>query len=43
MIISIGSDHGGYTVKKAISKWLLESGHTVRDFGIYAVCGDIAI
>ena len=33
MIISIGSDHGGYTVKKAISEWLLEQGHIVRDFG----------
>ncbi len=33
MIVTLGSDHGGYKVKQAISEWLLEQGHVVRDFG----------
>tara|TARA_B100001094_G_scaffold123154_1_gene118898 strand:- start:1670 stop:2092 length:423 start_codon:yes stop_codon:yes gene_type:complete len=33
MIISVASDHGGYKTKQAISEWLLEQGHVVRDCG----------
>ena len=33
MIITIASDHGGYKTKEAISKWLLDQGHVVRDWG----------
>jgi ribose 5-phosphate isomerase B len=33
MTIAIGSDHAGYKYKEAIKAWLLEKGHTVRDFG----------
>jgi ribose 5-phosphate isomerase B len=31
--IAIGSDHAGYKYKEAFKAWLLERGHTVRDFG----------
>jgi len=33
MIIAIGSDHGGYKTKQAISEWLVDQGHNVRDWG----------
>ena len=33
MIVTIGSDHGGYKTKEAISEWLLDQGHNVRDWG----------
>lgn len=33
MTIAIGSDHAGFKYKEAIKAWLLEQGHTVRDFG----------
>ena len=33
MIITIASDHGGYKTKEAISEWLIEQGHNVRDWG----------
>lgn len=33
MTIAIGSDHAGFKYKEAIKAWLLEHGHTVRDFG----------
>ena len=33
MIVTVASDHGGYKVKEAISEWLLEQGHNVRDWG----------
>lgn len=33
MNIAIGSDHAGFKYKEAIKAWLLEQGHTVRDFG----------
>ena len=33
MIVTIGSDHGGYKTKQAISEWLTEQGHNVRDWG----------
>ena len=31
--IAIGSDHAGFKYKEAIKAWLLDEGHTVRDFG----------
>jgi len=33
MIVTIASDHGGYKTKEAISEWLLDQGHNVRDWG----------
>ena len=33
MIVTIGSDHGGYKVKGAISDWLLEHGYNIKDVG----------
>ena len=33
MKIAIGSDHGGFHLKKAIIKYLFEKGHTIQDFG----------
>jgi len=33
--IAIGSDHAGFKYKEAIKAMLLESGHTVRDFGTH--------
>ena len=33
MIVTIGSDHGGDKTKEAISEWLLDQGHNVRDWG----------
>jgi ribose 5-phosphate isomerase B len=31
--IAIGSDHAGFKYKESIKAWLLNEGHTVRDFG----------
>ncbi len=33
MKIALGSDHGGYDLKCAIEKFLVEKGHEVVDFG----------
>ncbi len=33
MKLSIASDHGGYALKEAVKKHLLEKGHEVKDFG----------
>jgi ribose 5-phosphate isomerase B len=33
MKIAIGSDHAGFNYKEQIKKWLIEKGHTVKDFG----------
>jgi ribose 5-phosphate isomerase B len=33
MTIAIASDHAGFTYKEAIKSWLIEAGHTVKDFG----------
>jgi len=33
MRIALGSDHGGYTLKAEIARWLEERGYEVRDFG----------
>mgnify|MGYP001190342136 FL=1 len=35
MKIAIGSDHGGYHLKEAIKKVVLELGHEVDDFGCH--------
>ena len=37
MIVTVASDHGGYKVKEAISVWLLEQGHNVKDVGCFEV------
>ena len=33
MKVSIASDHGGYVLKEAIKKYLIEKGYEVEDFG----------
>jgi ribose 5-phosphate isomerase B len=33
MKIAVGSDHAGFKYKEQIKKWLIEKGHTVKDFG----------
>lgn len=33
MNIVVGADHGGYTLKDLIAKWLKEQGHSVIDVG----------
>jgi len=33
MIISMGSDHGGYLLKEHVKKYLTDKGHEIRDFG----------
>lgn len=35
-MIAIGSDHGGYTLKETIKKYLDEKGVRYRDFGAYS-------
>jgi len=34
--IAIASDHGGYTIKKAIAEYLVEKGHEIDDLGPYS-------
>lgn len=36
MKISLGSDHGGFALKEAVRKHLLELGHEVLDCGTYS-------
>lgn len=36
MMIAIGADHGGYTLKNLLVNYLYQLGHTVSDFGTYA-------
>ena len=36
MIVTLGSDHGGYKVKGAIIDWLLEQGYNIKDVGCFA-------
>lgn len=36
MVIAIGSDHGGFALKEAVKKHLVEKGIEVRDFGCYS-------
>ncbi|HEX8473097.1 MAG TPA: ribose 5-phosphate isomerase B [Pyrinomonadaceae bacterium] len=31
--VAVGADHGGYPMKEELKKFLVELGHTVRDFG----------
>jgi ribose 5-phosphate isomerase B len=33
MLIAIGADHGGYSLKKLLSEYLPKLGHTVHDLG----------
>lgn len=33
--IAIGSDHAAYSFKEEIKTYLIESGHTVKDFGTF--------
>ena len=35
MKVAIGSDHGGFTLKEDLKKFLAEEGHQVVDFGAY--------
>ncbi len=37
MKISVGCDHGGYSLKEAIKKHLADAGHEVRDVGCHGV------
>jgi ribose 5-phosphate isomerase B len=36
MKIAVGSDHGGYNLKKEICAFLEENGYTYKDFGTYS-------
>lgn len=36
MKIGIGSDHAGFPTKKAITAYLLDQGHEVKDFGTHS-------
>ena len=36
MIVTLGSDHGGFKVKGAIIDWLLEQGYNIKDVGCFA-------
>ena len=37
MKIGFATDHGGYILKEPILKELIDSGHTVKDFGAYSL------
>lgn len=36
MKIVIGSDHGGFTLKEKLKKWLEKEGHSTEDLGCYS-------
>ena len=36
MKLVIGSDHGGFSGKEFVKKWLQKAGHDVADFGCYS-------
>ncbi len=36
MKIAIGSDHGGFSLKEVIKKYLIEKGYEVKDFGCFS-------
>ncbi len=54
LIIALGADHGGVSLKNRLAKAIIEAGHEVRDFGTHdqasvdypdyahAVCGVVA-
>ena len=33
--IAIGADHAGFEMKEHLKKWLIDSGHIVKDFGTF--------
>lgn len=35
MIIALGSDHAGFSLKNFLSAWLLEQGHQIHDVGTF--------
>jgi ribose 5-phosphate isomerase B len=37
MKIGIAADHGGYELKEFLKKYLEEKGHTIKDFGAFAL------
>ncbi|MCE7059975.1 RpiB/LacA/LacB family sugar-phosphate isomerase [Dyadobacter sp. CY343] len=37
MEIGIAADHGGYELKEFLKKYLEEKGHTIKDFGAFAL------
>lgn len=37
MMIAIGSDHGGFQLKEAVKRYLLEKNLEVKDFGAYTL------
>ena len=37
MKIVVGSDHGGFSAKDFVRKWLQKAGHDVTDFGCYSI------
>jgi len=36
MQIAVGADHGGYNLKEAVKKRLMEQGHQVEDMGVFS-------
>ncbi len=36
MKLVVGSDHGGFSAKDFVKKWLLKAGHDVADFGCHS-------
>ena len=40
MIIAIGADHAGYTLKSEIVSWLKEKGHQINDLGAFNIDPD---
>ena len=40
MIIAVGADHAGYTLKSEIVSWLKEKGHQINDLGAFNIDPD---
>ena len=40
MIIAVGADHAGYTLKSEIVSWLEEKGHQINDLGAFNIDPD---
>ncbi|MBI2620393.1 MAG: ribose 5-phosphate isomerase B [Ignavibacteriales bacterium] len=36
IVIALGADHGGYSLKESVKKYLLEEGYTVADVGTHS-------